>query len=300
MSRIEREYKNALDEVRFSQEAKERMMKNLMQQEERAPAKGRGFRGLRAGLTAACLCLALVGTAFAATAVYRLTVQTGEEEAWGNEYVTYDVYGEPVIHPLEDFSQEFQDDFAAWDHPNLLFNQKFDDWEKVEAYLGDNIPIVWHSMESIDKDEYPPEYRVEGYHEMYGDNKLQWVTVRDNGVLLTDGLSSQLPFRLSFHTEVRIYTPDYRNKSLIREGWWKDSGDFQVLDSYTMANGCVAEIVVGTHTYEDFDGGATREYIGAFMKDGILYKVDLYVPIRCPWEGTELKEQLHQVLDSFQ
>lgn len=42
MSRIEREYKNALDEVRFSQEAKERMMKNLMQQEERAPAKGRG------------------------------------------------------------------------------------------------------------------------------------------------------------------------------------------------------------------------------------------------------------------
>lgn len=42
MNQIEREYKNALDEVRFSQEAKERMMKNLMKQEERALVKGRG------------------------------------------------------------------------------------------------------------------------------------------------------------------------------------------------------------------------------------------------------------------
>lgn len=295
MNQIEREYKNALDGVRFSQEAKERMMKNLMKQEERAPVKGRGFHGLRAGLIAACLCLALVGTAFAATAVYRLTVQTSEWEDFDNEYVGYHVYGEPVIHPLEDFSQKFQEDFAAWDHPSLLFHQKLDSWEKVEAYLGDNIPIVWHSMESTDKDEYPLEYCVQGYHEMYGDNKLQWVDVRDNGILLIDGPS----FRLSFHTEARIYTPDYRNESLIGEGWWKDSGEFQVLNSYTMANGGVAEIIVGTKTYEDF-GGPTRQYIGAFMKDGILYKVDMYVPANCPLDQAELEKQLHQILDSFQ
>ena len=150
-------------------------------------------RPLRTGLIAACLCLALVGTAFAATAVVqRLTAQTGEEEAWGNEYVRYDVYGEPAIHPLEDFSQELQDDFAAWNHPSLLFHQKFDSWEKVTDYLGDKIPAVWHSIDSIDADEYPPEYYVEGYHEMYGDNKLQFVTVRDNGVLLIDGPSFQI------------------------------------------------------------------------------------------------------------
>lgn len=67
MNQIEREYKNALDEVCFSQEAKERMMKNLMNQQEQAPVKGRGFRSLRTVLIAAAVCLALVGTAFAAS-----------------------------------------------------------------------------------------------------------------------------------------------------------------------------------------------------------------------------------------
>ena len=251
-------------------------------------------RPLRTVLIAAAMCFALVGTAFAATAVYRLTVQIGEKEAWGNEYVTYDIYGESVLHPLEDFSPAFQEDFADWSHPSLLFYQKFDSWEKVTDYLG--IPIVWHSMESADKDEYPPEYHVQGYHEMYGDNKLQWVDVRDNGILLIDGPS----YRLSFHTEVRIYTPDYRGGSLIGEGWWKDSGGFQALDSYAMANGCTAEVIVGTKTYEDLDGEATHEYMGAFMKDGVLYKVNMFVPIRCPRDQAELVEQLCQVLDSFQ
>ena len=251
-------------------------------------------RPLRTVLIAAAMCFALVGAAFAATAVYRLTVQIGEKEAWGNEYVTYDIYGESVLHPLEDFSPAFQEDFADWSHPSLLFYQKFDSWEKVTDYLG--IPIVWHSMESADKDEYPPEYHVQGYHEMYGDNKLQWVDVRDNGILLIDGPS----YRLSFHTEVRIYTPDYRGDSLIGEGWWKDSGGFQALDSYAMANGCTAEVIVGTKTYEDLDGEATHEYMGAFMKDGILYKVNMFVPIRCPLDQAELVEQLCQVLDSFQ
>lgn len=69
MSQIEREYKNALDEMCFSQDAKERMAENLATQQKRGrvPAKGRGLRPLRAGLAAACLCLALVGTAFAAS-----------------------------------------------------------------------------------------------------------------------------------------------------------------------------------------------------------------------------------------
>ena len=297
MEQNERDYRDALNSLRFSDEAKERMMNNLTnrQKPEQAQAKRKGFYPLRAGLIAACLCLALVGTAFAATAVYRLTVQTGEEVAWGNEYVTYYVYGEPAIHPLEDFSQELQDDFAAWDHPSLLFHQEFDTWEKAKAYLGDSIPAVWHSIDSIDADKYPPEYYVEGYHEMYGDNKLQYVMVRDNGVLLIDGPS----FRLSFHTQMRIYTPDYRGESLIGEGYWKDSGEFRVLDSYTMANGCVAEVVVGTRTYEDMEGEA-QHYIGTFMKDGILYQADMFVPIKCTLDQAELEEQLHQVLDSYQ
>ena len=284
----QRDYQKAMGDFTPAPGLRERVQAAV---EERETPRAR-VRPLRTALIAAAVCFALVGTAFAANAVYRLTVQTGEEEAWGNEYVTYAVYGEPVLHPLEDFSRKLQDDFAAWDHPSLLFHQKFDAWEEVTAYLGDNIPVVWHGMDSIDKDEYPPEYYVQGYHEMYGDNKLQWVEVRDNGVLLGD--------MLSFSTEAYIYTPDNRRESLISEGWWKDSGDFRVLDCYTMANGCAAEVIVGTMTHEDFDGAATRHYIGAFMKDGIVYKVDMYVPIKCPLGQAELVQQLHQILDSFQ
>ena len=52
MSQIEREYKNALDDVRFSEAEKERMMNNLMNQKEQEQAQvgRRGFRPLRAGL----------------------------------------------------------------------------------------------------------------------------------------------------------------------------------------------------------------------------------------------------------
>lgn len=293
MNQIERKYQDALDGMRFSDRAKERMRNDLMDRQEQgqAPAGRGGFRPLRSGLVAACLCLALVGTAFAATAVYRLTVQTSEWEYFYNEYVGYYVYGEPVLHPLEDFSQKFQDDFAAWNHPSLLFHQKFDSREEVEAYLGDNISLVWHSMDDMDAEEYPPVYRVQGYHEMYGDNKLQWVDVFDGGARITD--------KLTFHTQMRIYTPDYHGEFLIGEGWWKDSAEFRMLDSYTMANGCVAEIVVGTQTFEDIEG-ETQNYIGTFMKDGILYKTDLFVPIQYPESEAELVERLHQILDSYQ
>lgn len=290
----EQEYRKAMERFAPAPGLRARTRAAVEAREEPDQPRAR-VRPLRTVLIAAALCFALVGTAFAATAVYRLTVQIGESEAWGNEYVTYDIYGESVLHPLEDFSPAFQEDFADWSHPSLLFLQKFDSWEEVTAYLGDNIPLVWHGIDSLDKDEYPPEYRVQGYHEMYGDNKLQFVTVRDNGVILIDGPS----FRLSFHTQMRIYTPDYRGESLIGEGWWKDSGEFQVLDSYTMANGCVAEVVVGTKTYEDIEG-ETQHYIGTFMKDGILYQADMFVPVKCTLDQAELVEQLHQILDSYQ
>lgn len=283
----QRDYQRAMEEFTPAPGLRERVQAAV---EERETPRAR-VRPLRTALIAAAVCFALVGTAFAATAVYHLTVQTGEEEAWGNEYVTYAVYGEPVLHPLEDFSQKFQDDFAAWDHPSLLFVQKFDSREEVETYLGDNISLVWHSMDDMDAEKYPPVYRVQGYHEMYGDNKLQWVDVFDGGARIAD--------RLTFHTEMRIYTPDYRSDSLIGEGWWKDSGDFQVLDSYAMANGCTAEVIVGTRACEDMEG-ETQHYIGAFMKDGILYKVDLFVPVQYPKSEAELVEWLHQILDSYQ
>lgn len=280
-----KEYRKAMEYFTPAPGLRERTAEAV---ERRGRSRGR-FGALRTGLVAAAMCLALVGTAFAATAIYRLTAQTYEdEERWGQHYTGYRIYGEPVIHPVEDFSQQLQDDFAAWNHPSILFNQEFGTWEEVRAYLGANIPAVWHSMDSADG--YPVEYRVQASHEMYGDNKIKYVEVLDNGI--------QLCFGLNCFTEMYIYTPDYSDEALTGEGWWKDEADWKTLDSYAMANGCMAEVVMGAKRYEDYEGEA-HDCIGVFMKDGILYRVSLHAAIKCPLDETEMENLLHQVLDSF-
>ena len=286
----EQEYRKAMERFTPAPGLRARTRAAVEAREEPDQPRAR-VRPLRTGLIAACLCLALVGTAFAATAVYRLTVQIGESEAWGNEYVTYDIYGESVLHPLEDFSPAFQEDFADWSHPSLLFYQEFGTFQEAKAYLGDNIPAVWHNVENTSEDESPVQYTVFGYHKMYGDNKLQEVSLRENSVILGN--------MLSFYTEMTIFTPDWRGESLAGFGMLKGTTDFQSLENYTMANGCVAEVVVGTTTEESL-GGDTHHYTGAFMRDGILYSVYMFAPIECPLNEAQMEAQLHQILDSFE
>lgn len=71
MGRLEQDYREALDGLRFSGAGKERIMKNLMERQAGQPVKGKRFRPLRAVLIAAAVCLALAGTAFAASPTLR-------------------------------------------------------------------------------------------------------------------------------------------------------------------------------------------------------------------------------------
>lgn len=71
MGRLEQDYREALDNLRFSGAEKERIMKNLMERQAGQPVKGKRFRLLRTALIAAVVCLALAGTAFAAAAAAR-------------------------------------------------------------------------------------------------------------------------------------------------------------------------------------------------------------------------------------
>lgn len=64
MGRLEEEYREALDGLRFSSAGKERIVEKLTQ--EKVKNRGRA-RPLRAALIAAALCVLLVGTAFAAS-----------------------------------------------------------------------------------------------------------------------------------------------------------------------------------------------------------------------------------------
>ena len=71
MGRFEQDYRETLDGLAFSGAGKERIMKNLMKQQEGRTVKGKRFRVVRAVILAAAVCLALAGTAFAATAAVR-------------------------------------------------------------------------------------------------------------------------------------------------------------------------------------------------------------------------------------
>lgn len=90
MGRLEQDYREALDGLRFSDAGKERIMKNLMEQRERKPGKRRGVRPLRTGLIAAAVCAALVMTAGAATVLARQSsIQFIDKEQFKQEYNAY-------------------------------------------------------------------------------------------------------------------------------------------------------------------------------------------------------------------
>lgn len=132
----EREYRGALDSLCFSGEEKERMMKNLMERQEQRPAKRRGIRPLRAGLIAAALCLALVGTGFAVNAISSFTeVRTVYVERENSENLdvktvsgyTIDTSGR-VYFPKSALSEEARNRDSS--------HVGFDSWEDAEEYLG--------------------------------------------------------------------------------------------------------------------------------------------------------------------
>ncbi len=88
--RTEQEYKQALDSLRYSSEGKERIMKNLMEQQEQRLEKRKSIRPLRTVLIAAAVCAALVMTAGAATVLARQTsIQFIGREQFEREYDAY-------------------------------------------------------------------------------------------------------------------------------------------------------------------------------------------------------------------
>lgn len=90
MNQTERDYREALDGLRFSDEAKERMMKNLLEQREHQSAKRRGAHPLRMGLIAAAACVALVMTAGAATVLARQSsIRFIDRDQFKQEYSAY-------------------------------------------------------------------------------------------------------------------------------------------------------------------------------------------------------------------
>jgi len=133
MSPIEREYREALDGLRFAGGAKERMIKTLKEQKEAKPMKSRKYRATRAGLIAAALCAALLGTAGAAQF---LGIHINwQDDSWEGGK-SYAVEGGVACFAADSFSQQVHD-LAA---PNRLTGKNFSSWAELEEFLGMDLP----------------------------------------------------------------------------------------------------------------------------------------------------------------
>lgn len=136
MGRFEQDYRETLDGLAFSGAGKERIMKNLMKQQEGRTVKGKRFRVVRAVILAAAVCLALAGTAFAAAAAVRQAHVT---------YIDRDQFAKEYDEYLEEHGQsssQYSDgrytgiDFNGWDAKRWESWWRNPDAELVEEIAG--------------------------------------------------------------------------------------------------------------------------------------------------------------------
>lgn len=268
---IEREYKDALNGLRFSAEAKERMMNNLMEQAEQKPARRRGVRSLRAGLIAAALCLALAGTAVAANPevvsqlIARLTLQVEDDGYYlGGALMTK--------YPLDEFSPALNEASEGRDGP--VVQLCFATWDEARAFLGEGIPVVWpDGGRGWDKPIYVDLYHVET-DRLWGVHINSISISRQAEVLIT------------------IQTEHWRGEE-ISGGFRITEGSVEAMGSYSMANGCIAEMAKYLGTEEHPDAACK----GHFIKDGILYDVSA---LGTTATQEEMAASLTNLLDSFE
>lgn len=247
-----------------------------------APAKRRLPKLARAGLIAACLCFALLGTAFAANPeavaqfIDRLTVRIFSEEKEPGYSVTT---GTMTIYPLSAFSPALLAVSENRDGP--VASLTFDAWDEVQAFLGKDIPCIW--PEDWDADRF----QVLLFH-------TESETLWGIGIYSTD-LSRQAEIQMTIRTE------GYRGGNFTSSIGTLPGGDIAQLISYPMANGATAELIRVTDPETVYADGTptgfhSQHCAGYFMQNGILYVVTAFSPV-LPQQTAEA--QLKTVLDSF-
>lgn len=248
------------------------------------PDKRRLSKLARTGLIAACLCLALLGTAFAANSgavaqlIDRLTIHVSSNEKGSG----YSVTGGPMTkYPLSAFSPALIAASEARENPAASVSLTFDTWDEVQAFLGPDIPCV-----------YPSDWDTNWIQVLlfHTESEVLW------GIdIHSTDLSRQAEVNVEIRTELWQGENAFSGMGLL------DGSITTQLPSYSMRNGATAELIhVADPELVYSDGtpsGARLQYCnGYFMQDGILYAVTAFCPVP-PQETTEA--QLKTVLDSF-
>lgn len=248
------------------------------------PGKRRLPKLARTGLIAACLCLSLLCTAFAANSesvvqlIDRLTIRVSSEE----KDPSYSAIGGAMTkYPLSAFSPTLNAASEARENPAAPVSLTFDTWDEVQAFLGPDIPCVW--PDSWDADWI----QVLLFHT---ESEVLW------GIdIFSVDLSRQAEIRAEIRTEL------WQGVNARSDMSSPDGCSITQLTSYPMINGGTAELIQVTYpetTYADGtpSGTGPQWCTSYFMQDGILYEVSAFSPVP-PQETTEA--QLKTILDDF-
>ena len=224
------------------------------------------------GVAAAALLVTGAAAATGPELLERLTIQlfsgtNGTEKG-------YTVSGSPMMkYPLSAFSPELLAASEGRESPCAPVSLSFDTWQEVRDFLGEGIPCVWPG----DGENWDGWFQVILFHTEYG---VLW------GI---DIIGSDLK-EIGAEVEIQIRTELWPGSNA-SAGLGLAEGSLEPLDSYTMSNGAVAEIV----QYRGPEDFPHQNCTGYFMREGILYKV---TALKAPFtEGTE--SQLKEILDSF-
>lgn len=273
MGRLEQDYREALDGLRFSGAGKERIMKNLMEQQRREPVKGKRFRPLRTALIAAAVCLALSGTAFAALGGILSPRLTPNIDGKGR-FDGYTVTGKLATYPLSRFGDGFRK--AGKENPKGRVDREFSSFDEVRSYLGENIPCTWAQ-------DWEGGYTVMLYHD------------EKQNIWGSDVVSKSPDGRIEIW--LRVLT-EHWGQDPEKVGPLYGGGPDAVmerLDNYQMPNGCVAESFTIDRTMVGGENYSTC--ISFFIKDGNMYEVSVDGELEDP---ERLWPEVQAVLDSFE
>lgn len=273
MSSIEREYRDALDGLRFSGVGKERIMKGLMEA-EKVPVKGKHFCPLRPVLIAAVLCLALVGTAVGAR-IFRVNVDLHTDPAHPGD--NYTVTGGIAFFPADSFPQQVHDLAAEFATVKKNPGKSFESWAELEEFLGRELP---HSAVLASADE-GFQTRLPGSGGNTSILSIQlWAHAVDQGFATISTSARYVQDGISIQESALIYTDkaEQNHKEYGREGEEFQGGIVMVYDegsemteeTYTTPGGLTAAIVEVKPVPDAFLC-PTTEYNAHFSMDGIQY-----------------------------
>lgn len=228
------------------------------------PVKRRLPRVVRTGLIAACVCLALMGTAFAGIKG-RTPVHLEPHIDSAGVFDGYSVTGDLAYYPISRFSDAFREAGASG---TSRVNREFSSFEEVQAFLGENIPCIWPQ-------DWEADYLVSLYHDEQGD------------IWGTDVISYDREHKIDIIVEIQTDKYPRDTGGRLYGGF----GDKERLESYEMPNGCVADgYTLNAPDYDD------SRCVCFFISDGNLYSIAAY---GTPEHQAELWPRIQSVLDRF-